>query len=129
MDQQVTEYIARIDDQDHQLIFHDLISWMLTEFPDLTLEYKWNQPMFTHHGTFIIGFSVATKHFTVAPEMRTFAHFLTQIEALKLKHGKKTFQIQFGKDIPYDLLREMINYTLDDKKDVTTFWDKRTIGE
>lgn len=85
--------------------------------------------MFTHHGTFIIGFSVATKHFTVAPEMRTFEHFLPQIKDLKLKHGKKTFQLQFGQDIPYDLLRALINYTLADKQNVTSFWDKRKVGE
>ncbi|HEM3598669.1 TPA: hypothetical protein U1C22_001703 [Streptococcus suis] len=29
------------------------------EFPNLTVELKWNQPMFIMNGTFIIGFSVA----------------------------------------------------------------------
>jgi hypothetical protein len=111
------------------LIFGDFINWLTTDFPELKPEYKWNQPMFTHHGTFIIGFSVATKHFTVAPEMRTFEHFLPQIKALKLKHGKKTFQLQFGKDIPYDLLRAIIAHTLEDKQTVTSFWDKRKVGE
>lgn len=127
--EQIHEYIQRIDDPDNRLIFGDFINWLMTNFPELKPEYKWNQPMFTHHGTFIIGFSVATKHFTVAPEMRTFEHFLPQIKDLKLKHGKKTFQLQFGQDIPYDLLRALINYTLADKQNVTSFWDKRKVGE
>ena len=126
--EQIHEYIQRIDDPDNRLIFGDFINWLTTDFPELKPEYKWNQPMFTHHGTFIIGFSVA-KHFTVAPEMRTFEHFLPQIKDLKLKHGKKTFQLQFGQDIPYDLLRALINYTLADKQNVTSFWDKRKVGE
>lgn len=127
--EQIHEYIQRIDDPDNRLIFGDFINWLMTDFPELKPEYKWNQPMFTHHGTFIIGFSVATKHFTVAPEMRTFEHFLSQIKDLKLKHGKKTFQLQFGQDIPYDLLRALINYTLADKQNVTSFQDKRKVGE
>lgn len=127
--EQILEYIQRIDDPDNRLIFGDFINWLMTDFPELKPEYKWNQPMFTHHGTFIIGFSVAMKHFTVAPEMRTFEHFLSQIKDLKLKHGKKTFQLQFGQDIPYDLLRALINYTLADKQNVTSFWDKRKVGE
>lgn len=127
--ERILEYIQRIDDPDNRLIFGDFINWLTTDFPELKPEYKWNQPMFTHHGTFIIGFSVATKHFTVAPEMRTFEHFLPQIKDLKLKHGKKTFQLQFGQDIPYDLLRALINYTLADKQNVTSFWDKRKVGE
>ncbi|QCQ04403.1 hypothetical protein FAX13_07185 [Ligilactobacillus animalis] len=127
--EQILEYIQRIDDPDNRLIFGDFINLLTTDFPELKPEYKWNQPMFTHHGTFIIGFSVATKHFTVAPEMRTFEHFLPQIKNLKLKHGKKTFQLQFGQDIPYDLLRTLINYTLADKQNVTSFWDKRKVGE
>lgn len=127
--EQIHEYIQRIDDPDNRLIFGDFINWLMTDFPELKPEYKWNQPMFTHHGTFIIGFSVATKHFTVAPEMRTFEHFLPQIKDLKLKHGKKTFRLQFGQDIPYDLLRALINYTLADKQNVTSFWDKRKVGE
>lgn len=127
--EQILEYIQRIDDPDNRLIFGDFINWLMTDFPELKPEYKWNQPMFTHHGTFIIGFSVATKHFTVAPEIRTFEHFLPQIKDLKLKHGKKTFQLQFGQDIPYDLPRALINYTLADKQNVTSFWDKRKVGE
>ncbi len=118
--EQILEYIERIDDPDNRLIFGDFINWLTTDFPELKPEYKWNQPMFTHHGTFIIGFSVATKHFTVAPEMRTFEHFLPQIKALKLKHGK---------NIPYDLLRAIIAHTLEDKQTVTSFWDKRKVGE
>lgn len=41
------------------------------EFPNLTVELKWNQPMFIMNGTFIIGFSVAKNHISIAPEAVT----------------------------------------------------------
>lgn len=31
--------------------------------------------MFTHHGTYIIGFSAASKHMAMAPERATMIHF------------------------------------------------------
>ena len=36
------------------------------EIPNLTVELKWNQPMFIINGTFIIGFSVAKNHISIA---------------------------------------------------------------
>lgn len=37
------------------------------EFPNLTVELKWNQPMFIMNGTFIIGFSVSRLPRTTFP--------------------------------------------------------------
>ncbi|HEM3655410.1 TPA: hypothetical protein U1C87_001535 [Streptococcus suis] len=46
------------------------------EFPNLTVELKWNQPMFIMNGTFIIGFSVAKNHISIAPEAVTMYGYL-----------------------------------------------------
>lgn len=125
MDQQVNEYIDRIDNLDYQIQFKAVVEWLLKTYPQIKSVYKWNKPMFTDHGTYIIGFSVATKHFTVLPEAYVFQKFLPQIEARKLKHGKKTFQVPFDQEIPYELLKEIIQFTINDKRDVQTFWDER----
>ena len=53
--------------------------------------------MFTHHGTFIIGFSVATKHFTVAPEMRTFEHFFAPDQSPKAQTRQKLSNFNLAK--------------------------------
>ena len=124
---EVTEYIEAIENPDHREKFGQLIAWMQETFPKLDLQIKWNQPMFIDHGTFIIGFSVSKMHFGVGPEPRTFNRFLPEIEKAGLKHGKKTFQVQFKRDLPKKLLKEMVEYTLVDKKDVDTFWDKRKV--
>ncbi|WP_455957132.1 hypothetical protein [Actinomyces sp.] len=44
-------------------------------FPELELRIAWNQPMFTHHGTYIIGFSATSKHMAMAPEHATMIRF------------------------------------------------------
>ena len=44
-------------------------------FPELELRIAWNQPMFTHHGTHIIGFSASSKHMAIAPERATVIRF------------------------------------------------------
>lgn len=78
--------------------------------------------MFTDHGTFIISFTAASKHFTVGPEPQVFAAVLPQIKELGLKHGKKTFQIPFDASVPTDLLATIIEQTVALKQDVTSFW-------
>ncbi len=39
----------------------------------------WNQPMFTNHGTFIIGFSISKHHLAIAPERVAINHFSDEI--------------------------------------------------
>ena len=62
------DYINKIAKPDHQQQVLEVLQWIQTRFPMLKPELKWNQPMFTHHGTFIFGLSVATKHISFAPE-------------------------------------------------------------
>ena len=45
----------------------DRLVWVRLTYPELELCIAWNQSMFTHHGTHIIGFSAASKHMTMPP--------------------------------------------------------------
>jgi len=63
------------------------------EFPNLTLELKWNQPMFIMNGTFIIGFSVAKNHISIAPEAVTMAIFTNDIKAANYEATNNLFKI------------------------------------
>ena len=40
-------------------------------YPELELRIARNQPMFTHHGTYIIVFSATYRHMAMAPEHAT----------------------------------------------------------
>lgn len=63
------------------------------EFPNLTVELKWNQPMFIMNGTFIIGFSVAKNHISIAPEAVTMAIFTNDINAANYEATNNLFKI------------------------------------
>lgn len=63
------------------------------EIPNLTVELKWNQPMFIMNGTFIIGFSVAKNHISIAPEAVTMAIFTNDIKAASYEATNNLFKI------------------------------------
>ena len=44
-----------------------VLNWVAKRYPELELRIAWNQPMFTHHGTYIIRFSAASKHIAMYP--------------------------------------------------------------
>ena len=63
------------------------------EIPNLTVELKWNQPMFIMNGTFIIGFSVAKNHISIAPEAVTMAIFTNDIKVANYEATNNLFKI------------------------------------
>lgn len=63
------------------------------EFQNLTVELKWNQPIFIMNGTFIIGFSVAKNHISIAPEAVTMAIFTNDINAANYEATNNLFKI------------------------------------
>ena len=63
------------------------------EFQNLTVELKWNQPMFIMNGTFIIGFSVAKNHISITPEAVTMAIFTNDIKAANYEATNNLFKI------------------------------------
>lgn len=117
-------YLAKIDDPDQQMRVRTVLNWVQETFPQLEQRYAWNQPMFTDHGTFIIGFSVAKPHMAFAPEGPAMEQFADQIAADKYNPGKKFGRIKWTQDVDYELLRQIIAFNIADKADVTTFWRK-----
>jgi len=117
-------FLATIDDPEHQVAFVTVLNWVHTTFPQLKPRFAWNQPMFTDHDTFIIGFSVAKPHFSVALEKVTLDHFHDQIVAAGDETTKMLWKISFAKPVNYALLTQAIQYNLDTKIDTTTFWRK-----
>lgn len=64
------KYVSGIDNPDHRLRMEEILSWTAGQFPILKPQIKWNTPMFTDHGTFIIGFAAAKHHVSVSPKKR-----------------------------------------------------------
>jgi hypothetical protein len=118
------EFLQTIDNSDHRLIMEGVFQWVSDHFNNLKAEYKWNQPMFTDHGTFIIAFSVAKNHFSVGLEGPEIEVFKERIVDAGYSHGKMIFRIGFNQDVDYNLLKDIIEYNIKDKEDVKTFWRK-----
>ena len=115
-------YLAGIDENEQKERMSDILQYVKNEFPFLKKEVKWNQPMFSHHGTFIIGFSVAANHISVAPEAEVISLFTSDIEAAGYAHTKELFRIKASDEIDYDLLHRLISHNIDSKAGQSTFW-------
>lgn len=84
-----TEFIDTIDNSDHQSRVREVLQWVSDTFPQLEKRIAWNQPMFTDHGTFIIGFSVSKKHLAFTPEEAGISHFEDDLKAANIDHTKR----------------------------------------
>ena len=99
-----------------------VLNWVAQHYPELELRIAWNQPMFTHHGTYIIGFSAASKHMAMAPERATMIRFEPVMRERGTDFGKKVAHQPWDKPIDYELLDAFIQYQLAEKQEITSFW-------
>ncbi|WP_088043397.1 iron chaperone [Bacillus sp. EAC] len=118
------EYLAGIDNPDHLYRTNEILEWVVNKFPNLEPQIKWNTPMFSNHGTFIIGFSTAKHHLSVAPEEIGISHFADDIKKAGYSATKGLFKIPWNEQVNYDLLEKMIEFNIQDKADYTNFWRK-----
>jgi uncharacterized protein len=118
------EYLAQIDNPQHRARTEEILGWVSKKFPHLMPKIAWNQPMFTDHGTFIIGFSVAKHHLAVAPERAGINHFSDEIVRANYNHSKELVRIPWDSPVDFPLLEKMIAFNILDKAECTTFWRK-----
>lgn len=118
------EFIAAIQKEEHHNRTNEVLSWVSKKFPQLNPKIAWNQPMFTDHDTFIIGFSVAKQHLAVAPEKVAIGRFAEKIKETGYNHTKEIIRIKWKDEVDYSLLEEIIEFNIIDKADCTSFWRK-----
>ena len=116
------EFLATIPDDDNRERMVDVLVWVGLTYPELKLRIAWNQPMFTHHGTYIIGFSAASKHMAVAPERATMIRFEPIMRERGTDFGKMFARQPWNKPFDYELLDAFIQHQLAEKHDITSFW-------
>ncbi len=115
-------FLAKISQPDHQQRTKDVLSWINQTYPNLETVIKWNQPMFTDHGTFIIGFSVSKKHLALSPETVTIKLFAQAIEQAGYSYTDNIVRINWDQEVDYQLLKKMIDFNIADKAEITQFW-------
>lgn len=116
------EFLSKIDDPTHRERMEEILRWVHVEYPQLEPVVKWNQPMFTDHGTYIIGFSTAKHHIAVAPEKAGIDHFSSRIEEVGYTHTAQLMRIKWTEEVDKDLLGAIIDFNIEEKKDTTAFW-------
>ncbi len=118
------EYLNAISNPNHQDIMRKVLMWVLDTFPNLEPKIAWNQPMFTDHGTYIIGFSVSKNHFSFAPEEVVVKRFSEEIVNLGYDHTKQLVRIKWNQEINVNLIKKIIAFNIQDKSECNTFWRK-----
>lgn len=116
------DYLSKVEDTKQREILEGVFNFVDENFPELEKVIKWNQPMYTHHGTYIIGFSRAKAHFSINPEPAGMKPFIERFEADGYSYTENLFRIKWTQDIDYTLLKDMIQNNLDEKAEITTFW-------
>ncbi len=116
------EYLATIPNDDNRARMVDVLNWVAERYPELELRIAWNQAMFIHHGTYIIGFSAASKHMAMAPERATMIRFEPVMRERGTDYGTMLARQPWNKPFDYELLDAFIQHQLTNKRDVTSFW-------
>mgnify|MGYP005952133305 CR=1 FL=1 len=63
----LADYLAQAKAPQRRVRMAEVLEWAERTFSGLELRVAWNQPVFTDHGTFIIGISVSAGHLAVSP--------------------------------------------------------------
>lgn len=116
------EFLERIANPQHRERAEEIFGWINEKYPNLVPKIAWNQPMFTDHGTFIIGFSAAKQHLAVAPEKAGINRFSDDIVQAGYDHTKELVRIKWNAPVDFSLLEKMIEFNILDKADCSTFW-------
>ena len=118
------EYIAQIENPENRARTREVLDWVVRKFPSLAPRIAWNQPMFTDHGTFVIGFSVSKHHLAAAPERAGILRFSGEIIDAGYEHTKELIRFPWDRPLDYALLERIITFNILDKVDCATFWRK-----
>ncbi|WP_138754110.1 iron chaperone [Paenibacillus sinopodophylli] len=116
------EFISRIDNPQHRERTEEVLEWVAKKYPNLMPKIAWNQPMFTDHDTFIIGFSVSKQHLAVAPEKAGIIQFADEIKQAGYDHTKELIRMKWVSPIDFSLLERIIEFNIEDKAGCSTFW-------
>lgn len=120
------QYLAQIANLQNRERTQEVLRWVAEKFPQLAPRVAWNQPMFTDHGTFILGFSVSIKHLAVSPEREGVVRFFDEIQrsGYESSNSMMLFRIGWNRPVDYALLERIIAFNIAEKADCSTFWRK-----
>lgn len=118
------EYLTTILNDEHQQFTRDVLIWVKTNYPDMSESIAWSSPTFVAHGTHIISFKHTKKHLAASVEGKVVRQFADTFNQSGLNYGKMTINFPWHSPIDLALLKDIIDFNLEDKKDLTSYWRK-----
>ncbi len=64
----------------------------------------------------------SNQHISIAPEHKGIAQFEEAIQQAGYSRTKGLFRIKFSQSVDNELLKKIIDFNIEDKKDCDTFW-------
>ncbi|MEY8369935.1 DUF1801 domain-containing protein [Aerococcaceae bacterium 50-4] len=116
--------LNKIDSDEHRRQFSQVITWIAKNYPDFDLVIKWQQPHFEYKETFIIGLNTAKQHMSFFIEKAGIRQFSNQIEKAGYAYTESMYKVKWTDEMDYDLLKAPIDFQVEDKKGMTTYWRK-----
>jgi hypothetical protein len=116
------EYTNQISDLSHQERVNEILVWISSNFPMLEHRIAWNSPHFVNDGTFIIAINHAKAHVSFVPEHVAISKFREKIEKNGYQATDFLFKIKWNQTVDYTLLKEIIQFNMQDKKGLKTYW-------
>jgi len=116
------DFLSKISQVEQRARTEEVLSWVMNKYPKLVPEIKWNQPMFTDHGTFILALSVAKQHLSIAPEWAGLLQFNEELIQAGYNPTHMLFRIKWNQAVDYELLSKIIDFNITDKANCQTFW-------
>lgn len=116
------EYLEAMGEPAHRDKMEAILDWIEKNYPELERRIAWNQPVFVDHGTFIIGFSYSKNHIAMAPEARAIKKYVYNIEETGLTYTENIIRIKWADNVPYNLIKLLIDYNIVDKQNYEKFW-------
>lgn len=115
-------YLADINNPSQALRVKDILDWIQNQYPKLETRIAWSHPHFVYKGTFILALSYAKDHVAIAPEKVAVDKFRSEAEQFGYAASQQLIKIKWGQPVNYELLQQIIEFNLDDKKGYTTYW-------
>jgi len=119
------DFVANMAHPGQRERMREVLDWVARSFPQLAPRIAWSQPMFTDHGTFIIGFSAARHHMAIAPESAAIKRFAAEIGAAGYACTPNLIRVSWTAPVDFSLLGKLITFNLGDKADCQSFWRKQ----
>lgn len=121
-EQKINIYFEQIENRVYRESIVNLYEYLIALDPSLSKLYAWNTPMIKSNEAFNCGLSVAKNHFTIAFDIETLEFFKERIIKNNYQLKVKTFSIKYNQDIDFELLREMVLFSIELRRTAKGFW-------